>query len=96
MANAGYAKSGPISEAPANQKGSPHAAAAEVTVACFYPVWYFSENCMVGQEGWGLLLQFTEGSQVRNWVLDEVGLYQATPVCKTGSSYVTNGSVNLP
>lgn len=33
MASAGYAKSGPISEAPANQKGSPHPVAVEGTVA---------------------------------------------------------------
>lgn len=33
MASAGYTKSGPISEAPANQKGSSHSVAVEVTVA---------------------------------------------------------------
>ena len=49
---------------------------------------------MVGQEG-GVHAAVYGGSQVRNWGLSEVGLHHITPVCKAGSSYVTNGSLDL-
>lgn len=86
MASAGYTISGPISEAPANQKGSPYPVAVEVTVACVFT--QSGTSWRVVRWGWrgGYILQFTGGSQVRNWVLDEVGLYQAPPVCKAGGS----------
>lgn len=48
-----------------------------------------------GAGGVGFMLQFTGGSQVRNWVLDEVGLCQTTPVCRAGGSYTINGSLDL-
>lgn len=48
-----------------------------------------------GAGGVVFILQFTVGSQVRNRVLDEVGLYQTTPVFKAGSSYMTTGSLTL-
>lgn len=95
MASAGYTKSGPVSGAPANQKGSPHPVAVEVTVACI-----FTQSSTSWRLAWwgrrsGIYTAVYRGSQVRNWVLDEVGLYQATPVCKAGSSNMTNGSLNL-
>lgn len=48
-----------------------------------------------GAGGVGFILQFTGGSQVRNWFLDEVGLYRTTPVCQAGGSDMTDGSLDL-
>lgn len=74
MASVGYTKSGLISEAPANQKGSPHPVAVEVTVACV-----FTQSGTSWRLAWwgrrsGIYTAVYRGSQVRNWVLDEVGL----------------------
>lgn len=72
MVSAGYTRSGPIAEAPAHQKGSPHPIA--VAGACVFTQPGPSQRKVVGQEGAGVRLQFTGRSQARKWVSDEVGL----------------------
>lgn len=86
MASAGYTKSGPIPEAPAKQMGSPPSLAVEVTAVCVFTQPGTSQRCVVGQEEWGIILQFTGKSQDRNWVSDEVRLVSNHSGYKVGSS----------